>query len=467
MLNNAALADARLLGVLPEGTLFAVGGRVRDEERTKLDGVVRPHKDLDYVAVGLEFDDLLARLRGVGRPNVVGASFAVVKLDLGDSEVDVALPRRERSTGAGHRDFFVESGRDVPLEADLARRDFRMNMLARALPSGELVDPYEGRADIIARRVDTLRAEAFVEDPLRMLRAVQFAARFGFSLSERTFAAMCTAAPLVSTVSAERLRDELLKLCSADAPSLGFELLRKSGVLALLLPELLEGLGVEQNAFHAHDVYHHGLATLDAAPAQDATLRLAALLHDIGKPRTKDGPHFYRHEYVGEQIAAEVLTRLRFSRETSELVAKLVRNHMYASSATLTDAAVRRFIGRVGVENLARQFALRQADIAGSGLPKRSDENERFEARVRETLVASPILGVRDLAVDGSDIATLAIRLGRLPAGSRGGPIVGDTLNVLFEHILEMPEDNRTETLLCLAERWLCATGERSRGTKE
>ncbi|MDQ2908183.1 MAG: HD domain-containing protein [Candidatus Eremiobacteraeota bacterium] len=460
MADLATQADARLLEVLPEGALFAVGGRVRDEVRANLDGVVRLHKDLDYVVVGLEFNDLVERLSTVGPANVVGASFAVVKLDLGESVVDVALPRRERSIGGGHRDFAVESGPHIPLDDDLGRRDFRMNMLARALPSGGLVDPHGGYADIVARRIDVLRDAAFIEDPLRMLRAVQFAARFGFSISDRTVAAMSEAAALVGSVSAERVRDELLKLLSAAEPSVGFELMRRCEFLEPLLPELIEGVGVEQNEFHAYDVYRHSLATLDAAPTDDALLRLAALLHDVGKPRTKEGPHFYRHEHIGAEMTEAALTRLRFPRDTTETVAKLVRNHMYATGAELTDAAVRRFIRRVGADDLSRQFGLRHADILGSGLPKRSDENERFEARVRQALAASPILGVEALTIDGRDVAALAIQCGRLPRGSRGGPIVGRVLRELLEHVTDVPSDNTREALLRLAVGILSAETE-------
>ena len=186
---NVAAVDRGVAGVLPPGALYAVGGRVRDEVRTSLDGISRPAKDLDYVATGLELDELVARLGRLGRADVVGASFAVVKCAFDGITVDVALPRRERSTGVGHRDFVVEAGPAISIEDDLARRDFRMNMLARALPDGALVDPYGGAADIRERRIDLLRAEAFEEDPLRMLRAAQFAARTCFPRLIRVTAA--------------------------------------------------------------------------------------------------------------------------------------------------------------------------------------------------------------------------------------------------------------------------------------
>ena len=440
--------DRRLASVLPADALFAVGGRVRDEVRTSLDGIARVAKDLDYVVVGLAFEELVSRLARIGRPNVVGASFSVVKIAVEGGVVDVALPRRERSTGVGHREFEIESGPDVPLEDDLARRDFRINMLARGLPTGELLDPYGGAADIAARRVDILAETAFEEDPLRMLRACQFAARFEYVITPRTLAAMRAAAPLVASVSHDRVHDELVKLLSAQRPSLGFEAMRGTGILPHVLPELAEGVGVEQNAYHAYDVYTHSLATLDATPVGDLVLRLAALLHDVGKPRTKDGPHFYRHELVGAAMAEELMRRLRFSGDQAGTVSQLVLHHMYSTEPSMTDAAVRRFIRRVGAENLVRQFALRQADIVGSGLPRRGDANERFESRVASMCERAPALNVRDLAVDGTDVIAAAVRHGRLPPGSRGGEVVGAVLQQLLDDVLEHPERNNRSDLL-------------------
>ncbi|HUB97388.1 MAG TPA: hypothetical protein VL993_15810, partial [Stellaceae bacterium] len=221
--------DARLAQALAPGALYAVGGRVRDEIRADLEGVELPAKDLDYVVTGLALQELTARLETLGRVDLVGAAFAVAKLTTGGLTVDVALPRRERSTGHGHREFEIQSGPDIPLEDDLARRDFRMNMIARALPSAELVDPYGGQADIAARRIDILTPAAFEEDPLRMLRAAQFAARFGYEPTPATIAAMRAAAPLVRTVAPERIHDELQKLFAlAPRPSVGLELLAET-----------------------------------------------------------------------------------------------------------------------------------------------------------------------------------------------------------------------------------------------
>src|SRR5476651_1849855 len=195
--------DRRLAEVLPANALYAVGGRVRDELRARFDPTIPPPKDLDYVVTGLSVEALVARLRSIGRVNVVGASFAVVKLSALEGNADLALPRRERSTGAGHRDFAVESGPDITIEEDLGRRDFRMNMIARRISDDKIIDPHGGVADIAARRIDIVSPQTFVEDPLRLLRAAQFAARFDFELSPGAREGMTSAAALTSTVSPE------------------------------------------------------------------------------------------------------------------------------------------------------------------------------------------------------------------------------------------------------------------------
>lgn len=449
-------ADRVLAQAVPPGALFAVGGRVRDELRREEHGSDLPLKDLDYVVTGVPAAQLEQALARVGRVDLVGASFAVFKVTFDGRTVDVALPRRERSTGVGHRDFAVESGPQIPLEDDLARRDFRMNMIARALPSGELVDPYGGAADIRARRIDILTGRTFEEDPLRMLRAAQFAARFGYALSDRTRQAMIASASLVQSVSPERIAEEFTKLfVQALKPSVGLELLRNTGVLMHVWPELLEGVGVEQNEWHAYHVYRHNLETLDAVPPGDLVLRLAALLHDVGKPRTKDGPHFYRHEQTGADMTREMLMRLRFSNDVAQTAEHLVRQHMYVADPELSDAAIRRFVRRIGVEHLDRQFALRAADIAGSGLPKRDDSNERFQARVYAEVARKPAFSVKDLCIGGGEVIEALVRAGLAQPGFRGDARVGEALQYLFEQVTEQPERNEPALLRALLEQHL------------
>lgn len=451
--------DLRLAEALPSGALYAVGGRVRDEVRAQIAGTEAPAADSDYVVVGVPLAALADRLAAVGRVDIVGASFAVLKLTIEGQTLDVATPRRERSTGVGHRDFAVESGPDVTLEDDLGRRDFRMNMIARAIPSGEIVDPFDGRADILAHRIDILTPAAFREDPLRMLRAAQFAARFEYTITSDVRDAMVAAAPLVRSVSAERVHDELVKLLSANKPSIGFVLLQETGVLAELFPELAEGIGVEQNEWHAYDVWHHSLATLDAAPGGDLVLRLAALLHDIGKPRTKQGPHFYRHEIVGAEMARGMLERLRFSQDDLQATEHLVRQHMYSTDPELSDAALRRFVRRVGPTNIERLFALRHADIGGSGLPKRDESNEAFEERVRAELERKPAFSIRELAVNGHDVIEALLRRGLVARNFNGDERVGAALRWLFEQVTDEPHRNERSLLLQMLETYLDERG--------
>jgi putative nucleotidyltransferase with HDIG domain len=455
--------DRRLAVALPRGSLYAVGGRVRDQLRQEAGQEVAASSDLDYLVAGITTEGLLECLQPLGRVDVVGAAFAVVKLTLDGRTVDIALPRRERSVGSGHREFEVQTGPDVSVEDDLARRDFRINMMARAIPAGTLVDPYGGAHDVVHRRIDLLRAEAFEEDPLRMLRAAQFAARLEYVPTPQTRAAMARCAHLASTVSPERIADELTKLLvKAPQPSIGLELLRETGVLAEFWPELAEGFGVEQNEWHAYDVWHHAMATVDATPPGDLTLRLAALLHDVGKPRTKDGPHFYRHEAVGAEMAVAMLSRLRFSNDVIADVSQLVAQHMFAADPDLSDAAVRRFIRRVGLERMDRLFAVRRADVTGSGLPKRGDHNERFANRVWAEVARKPAFSVTDLHVRGRDVIDAMVRRGLVDENFRGDARVGEALHWLFEQVTDVPERNERSSLLLLLERYLDRPSERA-----
>ncbi|MBC5829135.1 MAG: HD domain-containing protein [Candidatus Eremiobacteraeota bacterium] len=450
--------DECLASVLPPGSLYSVGGRVRDEVRHALQAVPLTTQDQDYVVTGLTLVELTRRLEPLGRVDLVGASFAVMKLSTEFGIVDVALPRQERSSGTGHREFAVESAVDIPIEVDLARRDFRMNMLARALPEGRLVDPYGGVADIEARRIDILTPQAFAEDPLRMLRACQFAARFAYAPTQGARVALQEAAPLVSTVAAERVGEELAKMLRlAPRPSVGLELMRETGLLARIWPELLEGVGVPQNEWHAFEVYRHNLETVDATPPGDLILRLAALLHDVAKPRVKDGPHFYRHEHEGETLVTQMLQRVRFPNDVVAAVGHLVRQHMFTADPTLSDAGIRRFIRRVGPANVGRQFALREADIIGSGLPKRDDSNEAFARRVLEELERKPAFSLKDLRIDGRTVVTIMRRLNVVGDDFTGDARVGAALQHAFEQVTDCPDDNEPSKLAALIERYFKA----------
>ena len=443
MEHMADAMDSLLVRTLAGGRVYAVGGRVRDEVLEQLGREVSLIPDLDYLVAGLPLSEILVRLSQVGRAELVGSAFGVVKFTKGGLTVDIALPRRERSTGPHHRDFEIESAPDIPIEEDLARRDFRINMMARDLQTGAIIDPYGGQPDLEHYRLDILREEAFVEDPLRILRGAHFAARFHLQPTPATMAGMRQAAELVQTVAAERIADELTKLLArAERPSIGFELLREVDCLNYVLPELMEGWRVEQNEFHRYTVYYHSLACMDAAP-RDLTIRLAALFHDVGKPRTKDGPHFYRHEQVGEEMARSALSRLRFPNDLVDRVCHMVAQHMYRADDALTDAAIRRFIRRVGPDRIDEMFQLRHADVVASGLPPRDlDEQRRFEDRVYSELRAAPPFGIHDLRIDGDAVKAIMVDLGIVDPSFVGDARVGNALKHCLEQVLDDPRKN-------------------------
>jgi len=438
---------------------YVVGGAVRDELLAEMGRATQDHVDRDYVVTGVDVDDLLGRLRSYGRAELVGSAFGVIKFVYAGATADVALPRRETSTGTAHRAFAVQSAPDIGIAADLGRRDFTVNMLARDLRSGEILAPFGGRADLRAGRLQIVNRRAFEEDPLRILRGAQLAARFALTPTPEAAGAMQAAGGLIRTVAPERMAYELTKLLTLSArPSAGFEILREAEALEHVLPELLEGWGVWQNDFHAYTVYYHSLACCDAAP-QSLVPRLAALLHDVGKPRTKDGDHFYRHEQVGAALAREALVRLRFGSDVVERVCRLVERHMYVADDGLSDAAVRRFVRRIGPQHLEDLFQLRAADIAGSGKPRRDEgSNDRFERRVWDLLNAPHVLGLSALAIDGNDVVELMRVQGMVRPDFRGDARVGAALQHCLEQVLDDPVKNEPAVLKRVVKGYLAST---------
>jgi poly(A) polymerase/tRNA nucleotidyltransferase (CCA-adding enzyme) len=434
--------------ILERGALYLVGGSVRDQL------LIGRSKDRDYLVTGIAADELASLLRGFGRVVIVGRSFGVLRFhpEGRDEPVDIALPRRERSTGTGHRDFFVDFDPGIPVEVDLGRRDFTMNAIARRIPSGELIDPFGGRDDIEARRLRLVFPNAFREDPLRMLRAVQFAARFELAVEEATRNALHADAALAATISAERIGDEITKLLTlAERPSVGLRLAFETGLLAVVLPELAKTAGVEQpREWHLHDVFTHSLLVCDATPKENLALRLAALFHDTGKadrrqviPDEATGGTrvvFYGHEEVSRADAAAALERLRFPRALAERVDVLIACHMFDYRSEWSDAAVRRLIARAGRSAIADLIALRRADQLGSGVPRDLAATDELEARVQAELARESATTTRDLAVDGTDVME-ALRCGP-------GPAVGRALARLLEEVLDDPSKNEREALL-------------------
>ncbi len=425
--------------------LYLVGGTVRDLLR----GVRAGSVDEDYLAAGIEYDELVSRLERFGAVNLVGKSFGVIKFTPPtERTVDVSLPRTEFSTGIAHRDFSVTFDPKLPVEKDLERRDFTVNSMALHVGTGALVDPLGGRVDLERRILRVNRRDSFLEDPLRILRGVQLMARLEFAVDEPTRADMRRHAALLGSVSAERVRDELNKLVElAREPSRGFVLMHEEGILDRVLPELEATFGVEQNEFHPDDVFMHSLKSCDLArPALH--LRWSALLHDIGKREMKqivDGRTvFYRHEEASARDADAILERLRFSGELRRRIVTLVAHHMFKFiTDEWSDGAVRRFIVRSGRENLDDLLALREADGLSRGDGAVIGQNAAMRARFDRLIAADAAFKIADLAIDGADI------MRELDLDE--GPEVGRMLRNLFNAVLENPADNTRERLLALA----------------
>ena len=310
-----------------------------------------------------------------------------------------------------------------------------------------MLDPHDGARDLesgVLRTVGDPR-ERFGEDALRLVRAARFAGRFGLAVDPGTEEAIRELAPTVATVSAERVRDELLRMLADAVPSGALGLLERWGLMPLILPELTALRGVPQAKVVPGDALDHALASVDAAPAGDAALRLAALFHDVGKATTQADGHFIGHDRVGAELAAQALHRLRVPSSLSVAAVDAIRHHMYAYHDSWTDAAVRRFIRRVGEPHLALLFALRRADDAASGVGPAGEENQvELERRIAVELARSPDLLIRNrLAIDGNDLQS---ELGYEP-----GPRIGRVLDRLIEAVLDDPSLNRREALLGLA----------------
>jgi tRNA nucleotidyltransferase (CCA-adding enzyme) len=351
------------------GEAFLVGGAVRDD----LLGL--RSKDEDVLVTGIEWSRLEAALQDVGRVDAVGASFGVLKVARDGLVIDVALPRTEQSTGIGHRDFRVSYDPNLPLEMDLARRDFTVNAMARRISDGVLIDPFAGVNDLehrVLRAVGDPR-ERFTEDPLRMLRAARFVAKLDFTLHSDTLEALKLEADRIKTVSPERIQSELWGILAAPHATgvlRALETLRDTGLLANIIPELEASFGFDQQNPHHHlplDGHVFEAIRYAVEHAAPTVTRLALLLHDVSKPETQSVDanglaHYYRHEDIGATRARTILERLKFSNETIESVCKIIFEHMRPPRNPSTKS-LRRWLNTLGPDWQAA-LACREADLA-------------------------------------------------------------------------------------------------------
>ncbi|PJA68663.1 MAG: hypothetical protein CO156_04105 [Candidatus Pacebacteria bacterium CG_4_9_14_3_um_filter_40_12] len=352
------------------------------------------------------------------------------------------------------------------LKEDLDRRDFTINALALSIskdfcssvttqdslspqtdvPQKEytIIDEHQGITDLNSSLIRTVGNphKRFTEDALRILRAIRFSVQLNMQIEDATYSAIVELASHLEHISWERIRDEFLKMLASSYPREAIEILDATGCLTYILPELLEGKGVQQGGHHTTDVWEHALAALASCPSPDPIVRLATLIHDIGKPATHKlihgEPTFYNHEVIGSRMAKTIAYRFRLSKQETERLFILVRFHMFYYQPENSDASIRRFMRKVGLENIDDILDLREADRLGSGAKKTSWRLEEMKARMVEQLHQP--FEIKDLAINGHDLMS---ELNLQP-----GPKLGVILQQLFEEVLENPELNTKEILL-------------------
>jgi putative nucleotidyltransferase with HDIG domain len=367
--------------------------------------------------------------------------------------IEVTPYRTESVYSDGRRPDAVEfSSR---LEDDLKRRDFTINAIALCIAGksgsghkGQVIDLYNGIQDMAKGVIRTVGNpdERFAEDGLRILRAVRLSSELGFTINIDTQKAISGGAGILSKISKERIRDEFSKIVMSQKPMDAIILLNKLSLLSYIVPEMVESVGIEQNQAHSFDVWEHLLRSLDHSAKKGLSLevRLAVMLHDIGKPTTRrkggNGEWtFYGHEVVGARMANAILARLRFPVKTIDKVVKLVRWHMFFSDTEqITLSAVRRIIAKVGRENIWDLMDLRGCDRVGTGRPKENPYRLRKYKSMIEEALRDPI-SVGMLAIDGSRIMEVT--------KIAPGPKIGHILHALLEEVLDDPTKNKKEYL--------------------
>ncbi|RYZ06971.1 MAG: HD domain-containing protein [Myxococcales bacterium] len=421
---------------------WIVGGCVRDELlRRETAHEARGDWDIATSALPEQVQKLFRKVIPTG------IQHGTVTVLMKHGQYEVTTLRGETTYSDGRRPdavYFVDDIKD-----DLARRDFTINAIAYDVLEDRLIDPFDGAGDLSRRllRAVGVASERFAEDGLRVLRGARFAATLELSLEAETERAIQPSLASYRKVSAERIRDEWLKTMKAKRPSRAFELMKDHGLLAISAPEMLESVGCEQNKWHAFDVWGHAMSCLDSAPAEPV-LRMAALLHDVGKPRSRAFSEktqdytFYEHERIGAEMVEPMLARLRFSSDEQKRIGALVRHHLVCYDSSWSDAAVRRWIRRVTPELLPDLYRLNEADVRGKGRDCSLDlaSLAALQAHVERVLAAGAALSMRDLAIDGR---ALMQELGLKP-----GPDLGRILKTLLDEVVDDPSRNERDALL-------------------
>jgi len=445
---------------------YIVGGCVRDfcvqnilvkKENEQLNNKNYQPKDWD-ITTNARPEQMLKIFSRGKYENQFGTVLVPVEIEEEGEEkkevVEITTYRSEQ--GYGDRRHPDEIKFEDKLENDLERRDFTINAMAMKIldydsldgnnqESFEIVDLFGGQKDLKKRIVRAVGEpfDRFREDALRMMRAIRFACQLNFSIEDKTLRAIKKLAGSIKFISNERIRDELVKILQSDQPYHGIMLLHESNLLNYIIPELLRGVGVKQDRHHTYTVFKHSVLSLKYCPNKDWQVRLASLLHDIGKPQTKKIikkiATFYNHEYAGANIVKRVMKRLKFSVKDSQRIVNLIRNHMfYYNVGEVTASSVRRLIKKVGKENLSDLIDIRIADRLGSGVPKAKPYKLRHLEYMMEKVQFDPV-SVKSLVINGDDlIKSLNIK---------PGPKIGAILDVLLSEVIEDPALNNTKFL--------------------
>lgn len=419
---------------------YLVGGAVRN--------LLLGEKPADY---DIATDALPGQVQKLFRRVIpTGMRHGTVTVIFKDTRFEVTTYRTENNYSDSRR---PDSVTFVPsLQDDLKRRDFSINAIAVNTVSGDITDPHDGRKDLHGKIIKAIGVpdERFSEDGLRLIRACRFSCQLNFTIERGTLAGMKACRENIRNVSAERVRDEIDKILLSSVPSTGFLVMEKTGLLEIVLPELSACRGVTQRGEHAFDVLDHSLYSCDGAP-MSLEIRLAALFHDLGKPAARkelpDGTAiFHGHENISAALAGAILKRLKYSRAVEKKVTHLVKSHMFSYDPEWTDAAVRRFLRRIGSEHVDDLFDLRIADGFGirRSMPSGLGVIE-LRKRIESVIDSDQAISIKDLAVNGTDLAK---------AGVPKGPEMGKVLEFLLETVIDDPAQNEHDKLLDLAVRF-------------
>jgi putative nucleotidyltransferase with HDIG domain len=437
---------------------YVVGGAVRDE----LLGL--PHADEDFLVPGVDQAGLRALLQPHGRVEDMDVHGQLVGVRLfprnravralAPAGIELTPPRAERSTGPGHRDFAIVSDASIELEEDMARRDFTINAMAIRLVGGDLIDPFGGVADLASRELRTVGPTSFADDPLRLLRALRFVSQLGFGLAPETFAQMQAGAPGLAHVSPERIGGgitadglgELSKLLLGRAPERALLLARDTGVLTQMIPEFSSVIGYSlASERQPLPLEEHVFAVVQNAADGGASLavRLACLLHDLGKPEADaEGGS---HAAVGARLADRILRRLRYPTRVRHHVVRIVAGHSFLLDGAIDDLAARRFLAVHGDELALDLIGHKVADLGAKAVP--APELEALaDLKSMVDQERSQPHRVADLVVTGKDLQAI---------GFVEGPELGRGLQTLLDEVVDNPARNERGWLLERAAREL------------